>query len=136
MSAGDQRGEVLCAIVLQREEEFQRVSAPAALRRQISQVVYVVDGVAGVVEQVASGQRHGGPEGAQVVREQEAACHGHTEHLVGRDGDAVGEVGALKVLGARLRVEDDAAAPGPVNMQPEVVRLADGGELCERIEGA
>lgn len=73
---------------------------------------------------------------AHVAAQQEGAGHGRAEHLVRVDGDAVGEGAAVEAGGGDFGVEDDAAAPAAVDVQPEVVRLADGAERAVGVEGA
>lgn len=116
------------AVVLQREEELEAVCAAAALGRQVSEVVDVVDSGAGrVVEQVACGEREGGVEGVHVAAEQEGGCQRDAEHFVRVDGYAVCEVGACEAGVCVGLGEDDAAAPGAIDVQPEGVGFADGG---------
>lgn len=72
---------------------------------------------------------------AQVGGEQEGARDGHAEHFVRVDRDAGGEVRAGELGGVRGR-EDGGAAPGGVDVQPEVVALADFGDGGEGVVGA
>lgn len=71
-------------------------------------------------------------EAAQVGAEEEGAGDGDAEHLVRVHGDGVGEVAAGQ-LGRVRGGEDGGAAPGGVEVQPEAVRAADGGEGLDRV---
>lgn len=68
---------------------------------------------------------------AHVGSEQEGAGDGHAHHFVRVDRDGVGAVAAGQ-FGRVGGGEDGGAAPGGVDVQPEVVRGADG---CERGDG-
>ena len=77
------------------------------------------------MEKVARGERKCAVKCIHVPAEQEAAGHGDAEHVVWVNGYAVCELGASKTRGGVRRAEDDAAAPGAVDVEPEVVRFAD-----------
>lgn len=87
------------------------------------------------MEEVGCGEGVAGVEEAQVGAEEEGARDGDAHHLVRVDGDGVGEVAAGQFAGVG-RGEDGGAAPGGVDVQPEVVRLADGGEGFDGVIGA
>lgn len=74
-------------------------------------------------------------ESAEVGAEEEGAGEGDAEHFVGVDGYGVGEVGAVE-FGGVGGGEDGGAAPGGVDVEPEVVGAADGGEWGEGVVGA
>lgn len=161
----DQRSEVRChgtggvdlllvpgrAVVGPAEEELEGVCATAALEGEVREVpdlrgvddefglavegVWCSGGGVVVVEEVAGGEGIGEMEATDVGGEEEGAGDGDAEHFVGVDGDAVcffgtGEFGALG------GGEDEGAAPGAVDVEPQVVFLADGGDFVEGVEGA
>ena len=87
------------------------------------------------MEEIAGWEGVAGVEAAQVGAEEKGAGEGHAEHLMRVHGDGVGGVAAGELVGVRGG-EDGRAAPGGVDVQPEVVVAADGGEGAERVVGA
>ena len=125
------------AVVLQGEEKLEAICAAAALRSEVCEIVNVDCVCAwGVVEEVACGEGECAVEGVHVAAEEKAGGDGGTEHLVRVDGDAVCEVGACKARGCVGWVEDYAAAPGAVDVEPEVVCFADCRERGEGVKGS
>jgi len=137
VSGRDKVCKVGGAVVVQGKEELQAIRAAAALGRQVGQVVDVVYiCVWVVVEEVAGGQGEGFVERGHVAAEEEGRCHGHAEHLVRVDGDAVGEVCPRETRRCVAGAEDDAGAPGAVNVEPEIVALCNGGQGGKGVKGA
>lgn len=87
------------------------------------------------MEEVGCGEGVAGVELAHVGAQEEGAGDGDAHHLVRVDGHRVGEVAAGQFAGVS-RGEDGGAAPGGVDVQPEVVFLADGGEGFDGVVGA
>ena len=87
------------------------------------------------MEEVSRGEGVAGVEQAHVCSEEEGARHGDAHHLVRIDGDGVCEVAPCEFVGVGGR-EDGGAAPGGVDVQPEVVLLADGGKGSDGVVGA
>lgn len=87
------------------------------------------------MEEVGCGEGVAGVELAHVGAEEEGAGDGDAHHLVRVDGHGVGEVAAGELVGVG-RGEDGGAAPGGVDVQPEVVLPADGGEGSDGVVGA
>ena len=139
----------VAAVVDPAEVQLEAVAAAAALERQVRQVVVVEGGGGGgggggglrgvvvvvVVEEVAGREGVAGVEAAQVGAEEEGAGEGDAHHLVRVHGDGVGEVAAGE-LGRVGGGEDGGAAPGGVDVQPEAVLPADGGEGADGVVGA
>ena len=88
------------------------------------------------MEEVVCGEGVAGVEEAYVGAEEEGAGDWDAHHFVRVDGDGGGEVGAGEFLGRVGGGEDGGAAPGGVEVQPEVVALADGGEGRDGVVGA
>ena len=88
-----------------------------------------------VVEEVRGREGVAGVEAAEVGAEQERAREGDAHHLVRVHGDGVGELAAGQFGRVQGR-EGGGAAPGGVDVQPEVVLLADGGERRDGVVGA
>ena len=88
-----------------------------------------------MVEEVRRGQSVAGVEAAQVGPEQERARDGDPHHLVRVHRDGIGQLaaGQFVCVGGR---EDRRAAPGGVDVQPELVLLAEGGERGDGVVGA
>ena len=88
-----------------------------------------------MVEEVRGGEGVAGVEAAQVGPEQERARDGDAHHLVRVHRDGVGQpaAGHFMCVGGR---EDGGAAPRGVDVQPEVVLLADGRERRDGVVGA
>ena len=139
----------VAAVVDPAEVQLEAVAAAAALERQVRQVVVVEVGGGGggggfrgvvvvvvvVVEEVAGREGVAGVEAAQVGAEEEGAGEGDAHHLVRVHGDGVGEVAAGE-LGRVGGGEGGGAAPGGVDVQPEAVLPADGGEGPDGVVGA
>ena len=87
------------------------------------------------MEEVAGWEGVAAVEFAQVGAEEEGAGEGDAHHFVRVHGDGVGQVAAGEFGGVGGR-EDDGAAPGGVDVEPEIVRLADGGEGADGVVGA
>lgn len=87
------------------------------------------------MEEVGGGEGVGPVKVAQVGGEEEGAGERDGHHLVRVDGDAVGAVGAGEFVFVGGG-EDGGAAPGGVDVEPEVVGLADGGDGFEGVVGA
>lgn len=122
------------AVVDPAQRELETVAAPAALQREIGQVPDLAARVLDV-EEVAGGQRVGAVEGAEVWGEEEGARRGHGHHLVRVDGEGVGQVRAGELV-LVFRGEDGGATPAGIDVEPEVVPLADGGDGFEGVVGA
>lgn len=72
---------------------------------------------------------------AHVGSEEEGAGDGYAHHLVRVHGDGVGEVapGEFVSVGGG---EDDGPSPRGVDVEPHVVRFANGGEGSDGVVGA
>ena len=88
-----------------------------------------------MVEEVGGGQGVAGVEAAQVGAEQERAGDGDPHHLVRVHRDGIGQLAAGQFVRVRGR-EDGGAAPGGVDVQPELVLLAEGRERGDGVVGA
>jgi len=122
------------AVVDPAQRELETVAAPAALQREIGQVPDLAARVLDV-EEVAGGERVGAVEGAEVWGEEEGAGRGHGHHLVRVDGEGIGQVRAGELV-LVFRGEDGGPAPAGIDVEPEVVPLADGGDGFEGVVGA
>lgn len=128
-----QVGEILRSIVLQHQEHLQTIRSPSTLGRQIRKIIYIIHIRALVVEQIPGRKRECVVESPHIAPQQERTCHRRPEHFVRVDCDGVCELDAREAGGRERGVEDDAPAPRPVDVQPQIVSLADRAEFRERI---
>lgn len=87
------------------------------------------------MEEVGGGKGVGGVALAKVGAEEEGACDWYAHHFVRVYGDGVGEVTSLQFVFVGWG-EDGGTAPGGVDVQPDVVLLADFGEGFDGVVGA
>ena len=88
-----------------------------------------------MVKEVRSRQGVAFVEFPQVGAEQKRARDGDAHHLVRVHGYGIGQLAAGQLMLVRRR-EDGGTAPGGVDVQPEVVLLADGRERGNGVVGA
>ena len=130
--------QTLSTVVDPAKSEFEAVAFAAALERCIGEIPadffrFIV--IWSSVEKVAGLEAVCAPKDTHVTGQEEGAGDGYAEHLVRVGSDAAGSLDTCKLVTVLFR-EDGAAAPGGIDVHPEVVFFAEVRDFGERVKGA